>query len=81
MTSQLPLPGFPVSDPRPRTRHRYATPSGQYAEAICRACPVRRRFGPFGAKQGFVFQWSRDGEEWKDTEIPCVMKVKRGGKR
>ncbi len=78
MTAQLPLPGFPASDPKPRTRHRFGLPSGQYAEACCKSCPVRRRFGPFRVKQGYGFQWKSDGE-WTDVEIPCRVKVK--GKR
>lgn len=76
MISQLPLPGFPASDPKPRTRHRFGLPSGQYAEACCRSCPVRRRYGPFRVKQGYCFQWKSDGE-WTDVEIPCRVKVRK----
>lgn len=74
MTTQLPLPGIEPSAPRRRTRHTFGTPEGQYATAACRSCPVRRRFGPFGEKQGYRFQWSRDGKEWSDAEIACVVK-------
>ena len=77
MTAQLPLPGIDPGAPKPRTRHRFGLPSGQYAEAVCKSCPVRRRYGPFRVKQGYCFQWSADGKDWTDAEIACVMKVKR----
>jgi hypothetical protein len=74
---QLPLPAIPASAPRVRTRHRYGLPSGQYAEAVCKRCPVHRRYGPFGAKQGYQHQWSKDGEDWVDNELACVTKGSR----
>lgn len=70
---QLPLPGIPPSPPRRRTRHTFGTPSGQYATAQCRSCPVLRRYGPFGRRQGYAWQWKLDGD-WQRKEIPCAMK-------
>lgn len=76
--AQLPLPGMdPAAIPKPRTRHRFGLPSGQYAEACCKSCPVRRRYGPFRVKQGYGHQWSADGKDWTDVEIPCRVKAKR----
>lgn len=74
MSQQLPLPHVPVGTPRRRTRHTWGTPSGMYATAQCRSCTVLRRFGPFGSKAGYRFQWSLDGKEWRDAEIPCAEK-------
>lgn len=74
MTAQLPLPGIPATAPRRRTRHTFGTPTGEYATAQCKTCPVLRRYGPFGAKQGYRMQWSRDGKEWGTVEIPCSLK-------
>lgn len=79
MTSQLPLPGFPATDAKPRTRHRYwpAEATAPYGETTCRRCPTKRRIGPFGAKQGTVKQWKLPGGEWGLTEPPCIVKARK----
>jgi predicted acylesterase/phospholipase RssA len=69
------MPDVPPA--RPATRHRYGSPSGQYAEAVCCSCAVHRRFGPFGVKGGYCFQWSADGETWQDAEIHFKVKLRR----
>lgn len=72
----FPLVGDAAPSKR-RTRHRFGGPSGQYAEAVCRSCPVHRRYGPFCVRAGYCHQWSLDGEHWQDTEIACVPKAHR----
>jgi hypothetical protein len=71
---QLSLPAIEATAPRPRTRHRYGSPTGEYAKAECKRCGVLRRYGPFGSKQGYCHQWSKKGVDWVDTEIACVTK-------
>ena len=74
MTQQLTLPGVPLTTPQRRTRHTFARSTAAYGETRCKSCPVLRRYGPFGARGGWLHQWSADGVEWSAVEIPCAVK-------
>ena len=71
---QLALLALDVPPPRPRTRHTWKPSAEPYGTTTCRNCTVWHRIGPFGARQGLRSQWSRDGKEWEDAEIPCSLK-------
>lgn len=72
---QLTLPALdPGPAPRPRTRHTWRPSAEPYGTTTCRSCTVWHRRGPFGARQGLKDQWSLDGKEWSDAEIPCSLK-------